>query len=801
MLKRVQQLNMGITSKVVISMFIVILTIMLLVASYSFTKSKKLMVFQLEREFSSEISIVEKEVFSFFEQKGEIVKQLSIIPVIKSILIDEDKESVQTNPDYVVLQEILAEAVENNEDVELLWLANVKHRNSIANNGYLSNSLLDIENRPWFKESKSKDGLFYSDPYLDFATDQLTMSVINPIQIEGERLAYLGVDVHIDSLPAMLKQFETDGRHLILVAGDNHVLYDEQNMWDVFENQKFSNSNVLNLELDGEKYYSEISIVEGMGWKIILYVPEKIVLQPFAEYQKTLLTFWIIALTLLLTMLSIVLRFLLKDISRITYGIDKMKNGDYGARVGIVRQDEIGIIARAFDQMANKIQIQMKEMTHQAHHDSLTKQPNRNSIEEKLDELIVEANKNGQIITVVFMDLDNFKEVNDTYGHAYGDELLIKVGNRIRDLLPKDSFFGRLGGDEFVLLIPGDIEDLSSVRGIIKRVHKSFADVFKIFDTALYITSSMGVSIFPEDSTTKEGLFTNSDTALYKSKEAGRNKVFFFDPNMKLAFETEIKLNRGLRTAVKNNEFFLVYQPQLDIKSGKMTSMEALIRWNHPEWGLVSPDEFIPLAEKSGQICPIGDWVIDTSLQMIKGIVLEFPYIERVCVNVSAIQLREKDFVQKLINALDKHTVPPKLLEIELTESVIINNDEGIIEKLAELKALGIQIALDDFGTGYSSLNYLRLMPIDRIKVDKSFVDHLDDDPIVMAILRTIIELGHGLNFEIVAEGVVDISQYHLLEKMQVDLIQGFYFARAMDEESLYLFLRQKESEMAINHQ
>jgi EAL domain-containing protein (putative c-di-GMP-specific phosphodiesterase class I) len=267
--------------------------------------------------------------------------------------------------------------------------------------------------------------------------------------------------------------------------------------------------------------------------------------------------------------------------------------------------------------------------------------------------------------------------------------------------------------------------------------------------------------------------------------------LFLYGRDEELA-KKELILKDSLRKALLNNEFTLHYQPQLNIKTGKAMNMEALIRWNHPECGMISPADFIPLAEKSGQIGAIGDWVIDTSLQMVNRIKKKNIHFENIAINVSAVQLREQSFVEKLKERLAFHHVSPTSLEIEITESVLIDHEEETIQQLVALKQLGIQIALDDFGTGYSSLNYLRMMPIDRVKVDQSFIRRIEDDSIVQAILNTIVTLGHTLGFKIVAEGVEEESQHKILYELNVDYIQGYRYSKPLDEETVLEFLRQQ---------
>ena len=774
-------------------MSFVVLSIMLLIAIFTYQQSEKLMRNHIERELSAEIKNIEYEVTSFFEQKGEIVRQLSIIPLMKKIAEENEMlETIQTNPNYEPLQQILNDAKEMNSNVNLLWFANVERNYFVANDDQISDASFNITERPWYLNvQKQQTGISYSPPYVDHVTGKPVVSITHPVIYENQLSGYMGVDVGLEELPTILNKFEKNGLQVILTSTNDEILYDKQNMWLTLQRSNAVVGEVSRIDLDttNEAYYTDIQQISNLGLNVAIYVPENVLLELLSKYQNSLIVFWVIALVILLTILALVLRYFLRDIPFITKQLKKMENGDFNIHIGIARKDEVGEIAYAIDQMAEKIQTQIREMDFHAHFDPLTKLPNRYLIESTLDKQFRLVGIQRQIMAVVFLDLDYFKNVNDSKGHAYGDELLIQVGRRIKNLLPDDSFFGRFGGDEFILLLFAKDGDFNTIQDILNRVHKSFEEGFMLFEHTFHITTSMGVAMYPKDAQNKEDLLANADTALYEAKKGGRNLTYFFNTEMKEAFEKTVMLQRGLRTALDQHEFILHYQPQFDIQLGKMTSVEALIRWDHPQLGMVSPADFIPLAEESGRIGEIGDWVINVSLQAIKRIREENNDIQQIAINVSAIQLREDDFVHKLEAALEKYDVPPHLLEIEITESVIIVDEEEAFRKINDLKALGINIALDDFGTGYSSLNYLHRMSIDKVKVDRSFIQQVKENPDVVSILNTIIKLGHKLGFKVVAEGVEDEQQLQLLREMHVDIIQGYYFSRPLDEASLLLYL------------
>ncbi|MEK5040668.1 bifunctional diguanylate cyclase/phosphodiesterase [Sporosarcina sp. FSL K6-3457] len=784
---------MGINGKVVIAMLVVVLSTMLTIAFYSHSMTKDILIDQVERELAFKNENIKNTITSTFQRKGEVVRQLASIPVIESFMsANEKREDVRANKDYEWIQQALTRAQENNEHVQQIWLSHIENSYFITDHDQVSDESFFIQERHWYEQASQTEGISYSSLYIDYVTKKQMISIVYPVIVDNERLGYFGMDIFLDDLAALLQPFEQDGRKLTLVSGQGDILYDPKNMRPALREAQVEGQEIAKFQSSGESYYASVRQLNELGWKIAVSVPESTLLQPLATYEQSIIGTWVIAIIILLATLSFVLHYLLKDIPFIVHQINKIKHGDLSVKIGIERKDEVGEIARAVEQMALQIKSQVDELDYQASHDSLTGLANRHSIEKVLQQWIDEVNTDEEMIAVLFLDLDQFKHVNDSKGHAFGDKLLIEVGKRISDLLPKNSFFGRFGGDEFVVIIRTEKGALDRIYYSLQQVYESFTNPFLLFDQNTYITASIGVSLYPSDAQSIGELFVDADTALYHAKEQGRNRIYFFNNDMKDQIERELKLKDGLREALLHEELFLHYQPQLDMTGGKKASVEALIRWKHPELGMVSPADFIPLAENTGQIIAIGDWVLDASLQMIKRATEQGINIQHVAVNVSAIQLREADFVDKVQKKLEYYDIEPSLLEIEITESIIIEHQEETIRRLNELKRLGIQIALDDFGTGYSSLNYLRLMPIDRVKVDRSFIQQIEEDSIVQAILTTIVSLGHSLGFQIVAEGVEEASQLQILRDMKVDTVQGYYYSRPLDEDTLLDFLRQQ---------
>jgi diguanylate cyclase (GGDEF)-like protein/PAS domain S-box-containing protein len=420
-----------------------------------------------------------------------------------------------------------------------------------------------------------------------------------------------------------------------------------------------------------------------------------------------------------------------------------------------------------------------------AYRDSLTDLPNRSLFLDRLKSSIKISKKNGTKVAVAFLDLDNFKKVNDTLGHAVGDELLVDVSKKICSCIGDHVMVARLSGDEFSFLFK-NIIDLNEILPLIENIKIMFEEPFDIRGNSLNITASIGISVFPDDGQSAEDLLKNADTAMYKAKELGKNGYQLYNVTMKDELIRKITIETSLRTAVNNNEFELHYQPQYEAKTRKIRGFEALIRWNNPEMGLIMPTEFIPIAEETSLIIPIGQWVIETACKICSKIIKEYNQDIIISVNISAIQLRQKDFFDKVMDTVQKSGIKASNLELEVTESIFIDNRDNSVCILKRLKGAGVRIALDDFGTGYSSFSYLKKLPINLLKIDKAFVKEIDPAKPQNALIDLIISLGHKLNIETIAEGVENQEQMDYLTKGECDNLQGYYLGKPVPEEMLY---------------
>jgi len=431
---------------------------------------------------------------------------------------------------------------------------------------------------------------------------------------------------------------------------------------------------------------------------------------------------------------------------------------------------------------------------HMAYHDPLTDLPNRRLFKKELNEALATAKErvNEEMVAVMILDLDRFNMINDSLGHAFGDRLLKAVTERLKGCIPDTCTLARMGGDEFTLFMPILQQECHDVCRLAERILEGLMkEAFVLGDREFFITTSIGIAVFPNDGDDMDTLLKNADTAMYRAKEKGGNNYQFYTPEMSVATD-QLELENSLRKALEREELELYYQPKLDLRSDQVVGMEALLRWKSAQFGFVSPLKFIPLAEETGLILPIGEWVLRTACQQNKAWQDAGYPAMRVAVNLSARQF-EEDLVAMVARVLEETGLDPAHLELEITESITMNNKHRVVEKLHALKRLGIHIGMDDFGTGYSSLSYLKKFPIDTLKIDKSFVRDITTDQDDAAIVQAVIAMGHSLNLNVVAEGVETEEQLSFLREQDCDEIQGFWFSQPLPVEKFETFLQERK--------
>ncbi|MBN2865365.1 MAG: EAL domain-containing protein [Thiotrichales bacterium] len=436
------------------------------------------------------------------------------------------------------------------------------------------------------------------------------------------------------------------------------------------------------------------------------------------------------------------------------------------------------------------------QLAFMAHHDNLTGLPNRSLLTARLQHALEIARRQPTLIAVCFFDIDNFKNINDSYGHDVGDELLITVSKRVSDIVRRQDTLARLGGDEFVLVLE-DIRDKTEVAVIIEKIITAFGQPMDIQSQTLSVTTSIGISLYPQDGLDVNALIKYADTAMYQAKGNGKNAYAFYAEHMTEELMQRVYIQKDLKTAILNQQFEVFYQPQINLQTNQTIGLEALVRWNHPEKGVVMPNEFIQFAEESNSIKEIGYQVLRRACLDIKELHDEQLFDGYVAVNVSAVQLRDRDFIPSLLDLIEETQIKPEWLELELTESVVMNETKEGVSMLNSLSQIGVKIAIDDFGTGYSSLSYLSELPFDKLKIDMSFIRNILSDEKARTVAQTIIQLSNNMNMTTLAEGIEYSEQMDYLKKNHCQQGQGYLISKPKPIRKLKRWLKKSRLKAA----
>jgi diguanylate cyclase (GGDEF)-like protein len=513
------------------------------------------------------------------------------------------------------------------------------------------------------------------------------------------------------------------------------------------------------------------------------------------ESRKKLLMLLVVVASIILLLLRLVIRRTLEQPLNALMGqVRKIEKSDYSATNLIATGDEleeistnVNRLAQAVQEREIKLQHSKDEQEYLSRHDVLTNLPNRRLFSESLRSSMDSARRNGSQVALLFLDLDQFKVVNDTLGHDIGDELLIEVSKRLNAAITTapNQILARIGGDEFNILIEG-VQDIVELRQTVEGFLELFQKPFICAGMELSVSASIGIALFPRDGEDSVTLVKHADLAMYKSKDKGRNDYSFYSDDLEAQIQHRSDMTHALKQALQSqDQFELYYQPKISVATGRINAIEALVRWNSPTFGRVPPNRFISIAEETGLIIPIGEWIMRQGCSDFAKLIQGGIHLEHISINVSNVQLRSEEMMTILKQSIETSGIDFNQVELEITESYIANDMKGAVEMLQRIREMGIGLAIDDFGTGYSSMSYLKKLPVTRIKVDKSFVDGLPYSKDSISLTKAVIALAKNFNLSVTAEGVENEEQRTFLESEQCDELQGFLFAKPMKLQDL----------------
>lgn len=745
---------------------------------------------------------------AYFYHKGVVVKQLASYPAIQRLMsADVTRENVQRNSSFNDAMASLNACINTDEDIGLTWVTNASGNFYIASNNFISAADWDMTLRPWYSPCSkiiNEDRVWYSNPITSSTLKKPTIMIIKPIFNQGKIVGYAGINVLLDAFPKIMNQFpKSYDKKNLLLSSDGAVVFSDfsslQQNRQLLQNDELKGiaqdmvmglSRLVTANFEGDSYFVYNMHIPLTDWSVATFMNKNVISNQILSFNSISLLTILVSIVFLGILLTIVLRSSLRDIPIIIKGIKKITFGDYHTRIEAHSNNEIGQIAAVVNIMTSELDDKMQIIENYAYTDLLTGLPNRRVFLSNLNESLHLAKKQGAPLAVCFLDIDDFKLVNDTLGHTLGDDLLQRFADVLLSVKRDTDMIARFGGDEFVILMPG-VSSETEVLSYFEKAKKRLTKPLSVLGKELYLRYSVGVSFFPDDALLAEDLIKNCDMAMYKAKERGKNAVEFYDAEIHLSVMKKSKLGQALNSAMDLQELYLNYQPIINASDSTVHGFEVLVRWKNAELGIVSPAEFIPIAEQTGAIIPIGTWILETACVMHKQFMEIYGSDINISVNISPMQLKQENFLRIVKDIIERTGIAPPLLQLEITESVLINFTDNAGEILQKLCNLGITIALDDFGTGYSSLSYLKAFPISCLKIDKSFIDEIHSNKKDYAMAGSIINLVHNLAMVTVAEGVETKEQYDSLKELHCDLIQGYYLGKPLDEQAAKDFLKE----------
>lgn len=774
----------GIILKTIRSSLIILIILFVFFGIYFNVALRHNLKVNLYKNLAKDTTIISQEVNKYFSKYIEIVNQMragdELKDYIRYIKSDKDKYS------YIYFDKVLdiLKNIESSDNqLYYTWIGiNSINEFLTSRNDFYRDDDYYYAIRPWYIELLKNNGeIIITSPYNEIASKEHVVSVVAPIMKENEEdkdvkdnIGQVGVDIKIERIKDYVSNYSLgeDG-HAILITGDgryvtspegwsdkDNILHEEGSLSKIGQKIISGEVGVGEYEYNGIPVYFAYAPVGINGWAVGAYIPK-------AEIDKQIYLFNIMSIFLFGAAIIIIIIF----ITILRLKNDNEELSEVNNKL-LIKDKELRVQYNEIEAYVYKLKGKEEYIRELAYLDPLTGTPNRRKFIENLHKSIQDRNSGA----VIMLDLDNFKDINDTLGHIYGDKVLIKISKILSEFNDKNTFVSRFGGDEFLILVNNQ-DSVVSIKSFVKKLVDTFNNKIMIDKDEIYISSSIGVTLFPQDSNSVNELIMNADTAMYHVKKASKNNYIFFSEKMKAKLIEKKKVEKALRVALREKSFELFYQPQVDTATGKPVAAEALLRLKNNK---ISPAVFIPVAEETGRIIEIGRWVVEEVARQQsewknKGIELR-----PIAINFSAEQINDHKFIIFLKDILKKYDIEPQYIDIEITESVFMNNEHKTIEFLNELKSMGVSISLDDFGTGYSSISYLTFIPVDKIKLDKSLIDQFLANGEIN-VIGNIIALAHSLDLSVVAEGVEDKEQSKLLLQGNCDYIQGYLYSKPLN--------------------
>lgn len=652
-----------------------------------------------------------------------------------------------------------------------------------------------------------------SDVFIyELLDDEPKMYILSKIPLQSKRFILL--ELNFQNTILLLSNFQDEilgDKSIFLLSKENQIIYETNKSGcpkDFFKHLALFDDNTKiykYVDCDGENVLSAYDTVfefgqnGRLGWKVVTLISLNLIDEKVYQTLELNINVGTIISILIVIVLILIAKNISNSIDKVLTLAKKLSEGDYSARVDtknkIAEFEELTII---LNDMSNTIESRNKELEQKnelfknlAHYDALTSIPNRVLFQDRLEHALKIARRKKVLVALLFIDLDQFKHINDSFGHDYGDEVLVETAMRLKSIVRDGDTIARLGGDEFTVILE-NINSSSIIDNIAQKIIDIVQEPIVVKGSSFVVSCSIGVSIFPKDADEKSSLVKYADTAMYKAKALGRNRYQFYSTELTQISMERINLEKDIHTALKNEEFIVYYQPQFDIKHNTITGFEALIRWDKSGEGVIPPIKFLPFAEETGLIVLVDKFVMKSAMKQIVYLYNKGYKAGRIALNLSVKVLEEDHFIQNIKEMLLETYCKPEWIELEVTEGHIMNNKENSVKKLQLLHDYGIKIAIDDFGTGYSSLSYLKHLPIDKLKIDKTFVNELPYDKDDVQITKAILSLANSLGLSTIAEGVETIEQKDFLMQNGCINIQGYLYSKPLSAEDMEAMLSHK---------